>query len=301
MGEILKTHLTVREGSSIIYHENDVFYFSCGMIQDILKNILPPLAQQFSKVRAEQMFKEDSLAGRKPSAKTRKKQKNYLLSNAKNDNSMEKIGVFPLPYLVAHIFSAYPELASSSAADGDFYQELRDQIDTTTDSTQRNMVEVVPLFNWDEDNGRNNYGIISEFCRTCLMDHSIRLCADGANRYLEKIRYRNEEPGVLNNKMLEDPYFTLYSMDETFEKCFTPLCYNVQIFSKLSKSMDKSNELRTTLERVFLRTVGADFSYRLTEYCLLKYIMDYDNNATKFSFTLEECVSYTLKYLCRKQ
>lgn len=284
----------VNQGSSIVHYGNDVFYFSSGMVEDITKNIIPTLAQQFSKVRAEQMFQEGYLEHPRPStAKTKKKCKGSI--NITDNNRMDKAGVFPLSYLAANIFTSYPALASSSsAADSDFYRELKIHTGGTADSIKY-MVDIVPIYSWDEDEGRNNFGIIAEFCRKCLMENAILQCADGVRQQIKKIRYCNKTTGVVNLKMLEDPCFNLYSLDETFEKCFKPLCHYTQIFSKLSKSLDKTNTLRTILERLFLISVGADFSYRLTEYCLLKYIVDYEHSDVKFSFTATETVSWLVQ------
>lgn len=287
---ILKYHLMVNKDSSIVRFENDVFYFSSGMVEDITRNIIPPLAQQFSKDRAEQMLQDGFLAHPRPSTAKIKKKSKGSIDNT--DNSyLNEAGVFPLSYLVANIVASYPALASSSSAtDGDFYPGLKIPTDGIADSTKYK-VDFVPIYNWGEDEGRNNFGLISEFCRNCLMENAIVQCADGVRQQIKKIRYCNKARGVINLKMLGDPYSNLYSLDETFEKCFKPLCHYTQIFSKLSKSLDKTNKLRTILERLFLISVGADFSYRITEYCILKYIVDCEQSDVKFSFTATEAVS----------
>jgi hypothetical protein len=147
------------------------------------------------------MFQEGYLEHPRPStAKTKKKCKGSIDST--ENNCMEKAGVFPLSYLAANIFASYPALSSSSSAtDSDFYRELKIQTDSIADSIKY-MVGIATIYSWDKDEGRNNFGIVSEFCRKCLMENAILQCADGVRQQIKKIRYCNKTTGGVNLKII---------------------------------------------------------------------------------------------------
>jgi len=258
-----------RDIGEIVRYEDDVYYFSSGMLQDIIKDIVTPLAQSFGETRAAQLLKElednrknpiSVKRGARERRQTQKKQDH--LSNTLDHSEPS---VFPLSDLAARIVKTYPALGSVDSPDFSRLSVTGKMTSTATVS-------------WNDSNKVKS--IVAELCRTCFYSDAMRMCVESVDKQLERMM-ASRRGGLMSKS---DPSF-MRSIESKFEKNFPALCYNVQMFSKLVKSLDKSNELRTALERDFLISVGADFAKRITEYCLIKH--DDGDDAVKFSFEVD--------------
>lgn len=128
---------------------------------------------------------------------------------------------------------------------------------------------------WEPEDGYDGAGPLYEFCRQALCTPQFRRkCDQAVKAELDKVRATRQGISIGARKA---GAVTAAAIDDAFEACFADACYLVQMLAKLPRSVatgDIAKEKKTALERDFLLGCAADFTCRITQYCLFKHEVD---------------------------
>jgi len=237
-----------KEGE-VIFSQGEMLYISCGMAKNIQRKILPPLIEDYAKIRAEKLFVlKSKLESDVPEGKKERK------SKRKKDSKTNVInyGVAPLGTVARAVLEAYPDLMDIQGSDDDLNKE--------------------PV--WEIVEGENdNDGPILSLCRRIIYKSSfIKSCKQAIEAELDRLRLStstcNRKVGAAKMK----------SREGMFEDTFAAACHQLQLHAKALSffSADEDHDNHKLLQNDFLRSNCASFASRITEYCLFENDLEGD-------------------------
>jgi len=289
--------------------DGEALYYSRGMIQDVETKVVSPLIESYGKTRAQEI--DDALnsspkkrqsssvadanddgeiirtgaklkksgkrgGGKKPkipqehvtdvqdgdeaAADKKSSGKGKIHSSRKGRLSSfaNCPGVVPLVQIAKQVAEEYPDLAN--------VQESCCPLIVDEDG--------VPP-SWEPEDGSDGAGPLYEFCRQALCTTQFRRkCDQAVKAELDKIRSTRQGISIGGRKA---GAVAAAAIDDAFEACFADACYLVQMLAKLPRSVatgDMAKEKKIALERDFLLGCAADFTCRITQYCLYKHGVD---------------------------
>jgi len=245
-------------------HANDCLLLSHGealyipqqMIQHITTQILPTVIETHAKDHAQQIATTNTTSTddtdlttiTKPKKKGRKRSNRKQQQQQQQESVLEH--VVPLTIVAKKIAKEYSDFNDIQEAHGSV-----NDVDTAGCS-------------WTNDTDSD--GPLYEFCKTVLYTKEFQTkCGTALQAELDTLQTQtvSRMQGATQ----------IYNIESSFEDktCFATACYMVQLLSKLPLSTttqqhDDDNSATTVLQHDFLRNCAADFTKRITQYCLFK-------------------------------
>jgi len=292
----------------LVQCDGDVLCFSPGMIRTIQKHHLPLLIESYAKTRAEEMdhagMAEASMAEEESCQPPQGKKRGGSKRSTKKVDATDSIGdgtkkgkdkkrnrkggarkeeasdlpmsdsmacsIVPLALVAQRVADAYPELADLQE---DRHGPLQEY------SLNNNNNDAVPWERSSEDDPGSvmiGIGPLYEFCRIALFSSHLE---DACRRALraELVRVVSTKKGCSVSGRKAGAAKT-QSIDEAFQDpaCFPTSFYVVQLVSKAIQTITAANANDTdinmiaSLEHDFLKGCAADFTKRITQYCLFQ-------------------------------
>lgn len=259
------------EGGRIVISDGEVLFVSTAMIRHIAKTLLPPLIESFAKTRAETLKSwsasndnapNDSTTVQSPKRKGRKtsKRAKAALSQTKETVSY---GVVPLVTVAKTVAQEYPDLAEIQTTAGPIFEEKDPGC---------------PV--WEQDGDLSDLdanvggGPLYDLCRTVLYDDEFQSSSERAVKAeLERL---DSIKSSSSSRSRKDGAAKVRSIESAFEDptCFTAACYDVQAHAKLLQYVealpDVGDKVIEALKQNYLEGVCADFTGRVTQYCLFR-------------------------------
>lgn len=258
------------DGGCIVMSDGEALFVSQGMTRHIAKTLLPPLIESFAKTRAEKMKSwsassdvkpdESAMPSKKKGRKTSRKAKAAL---SQTKETAVPFGVVPLVTVAKTVAGEYPDLADIQAAAGPLFDEK----DVNG-----------PV--WEQDGDLSNLdanvggGPLYELCRVVLYNDQFQsACELAVKAELERLDSVNSSTSVRSRK---DGATKMRSIESAFEDpaCFGAACFAVQEHAKFLQYFeslpDVDEKVTLALREDFLDGCCADFTGRITHYCLFK-------------------------------
>ena len=284
---IMMDHILNKTNSDgrLMLDQDEVLYFSQGMIDNITTNVLPQLIETFAKVRATEIIdtiderKKKSIGNNNPSVITKevgtsKKFKGKSKSKTKhtkkkslheNEDGADVFlsSLIPLETVVSAVVEAYPGLSD--------IQESYNNDSINKPKWQKE----------DDDNEcQGDYeGPVYGFCRLALNNDSRleTLCSNSVEAEMEKI-IKTRRGSSMSKRGRGAA--KCRSIEQQFEDKFPLACHLIQLTAKLPLAMDLDQE--TSEDNVDAVTSDylhhcAWFAQRITEYCAFKAGLDTDD------------------------
>jgi hypothetical protein len=275
----------------LVLSSNGVLFVSSGMIQDIQQKSMPDLIARHAKGRAEYI---DTTAGENRNSQSkssadllkkkggRKGKKGAKAHQEENDTAEDSKDLVPLISVVERLGVDYPELLE---VDSQMKEALaqRSNPNTTT-----------PFLSWEtpqntdgnqerDANSSLNQSVLCELCRSCLYtDAFTTSCKKALQVELKRIESARMSKASVSRK---DAAAKVRNVEGAFEEAFVNMCYLLQAHVKFLKYVESSEcpgdggvdskaDLIENLTSHLLRGCCADFTSRLTQYCLFKNEVD---------------------------
>ena len=256
------------DGTVTVISDGEALFVSRGMIRHLVQTILPPLIETFAKAHAEEIMsgaKEveeapDASPGKKHASK-RKGKKAPAKAKAGVSHSREsvQVGVLPLVTVAKKVADEYPDLADIQATVGPLYN-MGD--------------ENAPVWERADADTDETGGPLYELCRSVVFDEEFQAyCERAVQAELERLESAQTSTSVRGRK---DGATKVRSIESAFEDpaCFNAACYAVQMEAKFllyaSASPDLDDQVLSCLKEDFAEGCGADFTSRITQYCLFR-------------------------------
>eukprot|EP00804_Cyclotella_cryptica_P017198 CCRYP_013134-RB/>CCRYP_013134-RB protein AED:0.18 eAED:0.18 QI:2038/1/1/1/0.4/0.16/6/178/911 len=247
-----KLHDEYGRGLSVIQGEIALF-FSASMIEQA-KKLMPPLIEDFSKQKANEIMKQQ---GSKIKVSTSKGH------NYQSNDNVDSFSVIPLVDVAKCIAEAFPDLSD--------IQKHHEMVHNRT-----SLLECGKLM-WSASNHAESDGPLIEFCRHALDYGTLHdMCMRAINA--EIIANKNK----VNATSRVEGAAKIQSTEEAFETSFRELCYLLQIFAKTIHAIEgrlrlgdsvasiSESEMIHEMKNELLFTCGSCIAKRITEYCLFK-------------------------------
>jgi hypothetical protein len=248
------------------------FYFSQGFIKNISENILEPLIESYAKTRAREVtgatdtINIDHSEGGEQHIRKRVSPGTKGLRRSKKKSSVEpedkSYGILSVASLVDAIVKEYPDLA---------------EFQLTQIIEEENI-------SWDNDDIGIN-GPLYAFCYDVFgVSHTLQQkCDKAVKAEIAKCIAMKKGMSIRGNRSA-----SVKNIECSFEKSFKSSCHFLLMLAKYPRSLedDERTDIKNEAERRFLITAAADFTKRLTEFCIFKN--EVQNGL--FSFCRVECV-----------
>ena len=243
-------------GCLICLVDKEPFYFSQGMIKHISNKLLQPLIEDYAKTRAKEIidatntisFDHSEDGENRDIKKVSRGTKGLRRSKKKSSVEPEDVsyGILPLASVVDAIAKEYPDLAEIQLS---------------------HIVEIQDL-SWDyDDNGK--IGPLFAFC--CAAFGTSRTLQQKCDKAVkaEITRYAAMKEGM---SIRGNGGASVKNIEAAFEKSFKSTCHFLLMLAKYPRSLedDESTDTKGDAELKFLMTAAADFTRRVTEFCIFK-------------------------------
>ena len=284
----------------VILSASSGLFVSDGMIQNIQQRLFPDLIANYAKEQAEKVDagvegssdsnkqpSKASAASKKKSGRKGKKSSSRASSD-QDDNATHgensTASVVPLAEVVQSILSAYPELAELDPA-------LKESLDAlAADGPLPSLMWDKTVGTGEDSNGTDGGagmcgdGLVCEFCRVALFSEElVSKCQQAIALELKRLQSARMSKASVSRK---DAATKVRNVEQAFEDAFVNACYQLQAQVKFLQYVegcesisddDKGNKsLVEQLTDDLLQTSCADFTSRVTQYCLFKNEIDLD-------------------------
>jgi len=281
------------QSGCFIITNDEVLFFSSGMIAHMNAEILPPLIEDFAKTRALEIadtlennnshshHKKKNLDNESNKDKTNKQRVGRSAKAAKikskrskkkslDDNNADchshgapKADLVPLATVARSISEHYPDLID--------IQESHGGIADADDSS------IQLKWNTLENEEENFGGPLYEFCRVALNNAQFeKNCSNAVDAELEKIIKTRKGASMTSNAHGAKSR----NIEDLFHESYPSSCYFVQIAAKyyttVISDLESNSEVTNAITNDVLK-VCALFAQRLTEYCIFKHALDEEN------------------------
>jgi len=213
---------------------NGSIFFSQTMIDEIAHKVLPPLIESFAKARAKEMDRdgEGEITSHKSSSKSKRKSRKSSNKSKEKSEKSNIVGSIPVDHIVKAIVAAHPDL--TQAVQGD-----------------PNMP---------------NSPIVALYQQSLMTDEFREACERAVHAELRQLQMA---------KVTKVSASKLQSVEGAFEdpSCFATACYSIQSLAKFlnyAASANVDEETLEALKKEFLRGCCADFTSRISQYCLFR-------------------------------
>ncbi len=257
MNDHVLIHL--KKDGCLVIDENELIYFSHGMISNILEKVLPPLIEDYARTNAENIA--DTIEDRKKTVTTKETSKTSTKSRGRSrksmvENNVEKLMSYqdfkiPLQIVAEGIMKIYDDLV-------DIQETYSGNLSTSPQ--------------WEPEERSKFYeGPVYTFCRMALNNSFLsKTCTNAVEAEVEKVLQLRQGTSMAKSGR---GAAKCRSIEEAFEESFPSACYYIQLTAKFSNAIftdpDLSNEDEESLKRIF-QSQCAWFAKRITEYCLFK-------------------------------
>ncbi len=260
---IVENYILKNIGSDgcLIIDENELFYFSSGMIANISEKILPPVIEDYAKKNAEDIANRIDAKNKSNDGvvdvptKTSKKGRNRS-KKSPGDNIGVGNFMIPLEIVVKAIMETYTELID--------IQET--YIDNLSGPPK-----------WDDDDELDKLyeGPLYSLCRQRLNTPIFqKACSIAVEAEVEKVLLAR---GGASMSKCGKGAAKCRSIEESFEDFFPSACYYMQLLAKFSHAILAdpvvSDDEAESLKGVIVGQC-AWFARKITEYCLFKANLD---------------------------
>ena len=271
------------EEGVVVLVEDQALIVSQDVVKEINSKVMPDIVQEFAKTRAEEIFKNiattESVAeddededetpltshGRKKgkSKSTRKSKRAQVKTTANDHHQLQKpIGVVPLLKVAGAVLKEYSTIFMNETVEDDLLNQAE-------------------FINWDDE--ENSEIVLVEFCKLALYTPDFRSKCDVAVRAeLQRLHSAKQSKATVVSR--KDAATKIRSAEQGFEEAFVSLCYLIQTHAKfinLASSSDVFDETwLQVLRQEFLQGWCAEFTSRLTQYCMFQN----DQDDTVFTF-----------------
>jgi hypothetical protein len=257
----------VQSGCLIFLGDGETFFFSTGMINKISKTCFQPLIEEYAKPRAMEIAKsldsaceelEDELQTKGKKSRNVKARSNTERKCSKKRSTSESDTI------------SYGKVALTSVANAvaEMYPELSDiQANYSVD------VAAVGL-SWDDDgDDGDDDGPIYSFCRHAFGNSESfeKKCADAVKEELIKIMAEKKGSTTHNRGF---GAAKVKNIELSFEVSFKTACQWLQVLAKFPQYLlnsDADSNFTEEAKKDFLNGCAADFTRRMTEYCIFKH------------------------------
>jgi hypothetical protein len=262
------------QGGCTVICNGEALFVSQGMIRHCSKSIVPPLIEAHAKTRAGQIMSgassdpitedEPILVSDKKSTKRKgKKTAGKTNATASQSKDSSECAVVPLVTVAKMVASEYPDLADIQTTFGPLFDAASKSAPVWEDSED------------SEDADTNTSGgPLYEVCRSVLYNDEFQTaCEQAVKAELERLESNKASRSVRSRK---DSAAKIRSIESAFENptCFNAACYSLQLNAKFLEyaiaSPDLDEQVVSALKQDFLCGCCADFTSRITQYCLFR-------------------------------
>lgn len=258
-------------------------FVSAAMIKTFQQKVLPGLIADYAKERAKEID-EAEVAGAgtttksKPNSakkKGRKGKKDSKTASSEENNIENSEDVVPLIRVVKSIGTEHPEMMEVDLA-------MKEALELTESDGS-----TLPQLSWENkiDNAGDGVsgdaaalcaeGLICELCRTALYSEDfVASCQRAIDLELKSLQSARLSKASVSRK---DAAATVRNVESAFEEAFVDACNLLQAQAKFLQYVetdDNNKQLAEKLTGEFLRGCCADFTSRVTQYCLFKNEID---------------------------
>jgi hypothetical protein len=256
--ERLVKHVAAAKSMVVVASQENAMVVSAAMLEHVARDVLPPLvlayAKNFAKLVAERAPSTDIINGKK--GKPEKSKKNVVSSESYKDEST----VLPVQELERAILDAYPDLKAYIINSGDNEQERRSML--------RDIVK--QAFYVDDTR-------LAEQCHAAIQNELNNL-----NKQRQKTIHLASSIDITERKDVQVAF-----EDQT---CFPTACYLIQSIVLFMEYYEKTMQADASIDELdsiradVLHGCCAEFSRRITCYCLLQNGLDADT----FAFAIDD-------------
>ena len=263
------------QGGSTIISGGEALFVSQGMIRHITKIVLPPLVESFAKTHAEEMNSRSAInetREEEPDLVSSSKTKRGRKSSKKAKTGMSQTkegtqsGVVPLVVVAKAVAVEYPDLADMQSRFGPIFDD--------GDPCGPVWEQGGFLAHSDDVGG----GLLYELCRSVVYNHEFQSsCELAVQAERERLNSIKMSRSVRSRK---DGAAKMRSVESAFEDpgCYDAACYAIQEHAKFLQYVgtlsDADEKMTNALKEDFLCGCCADFTGRVTKYCLFRNEVD---------------------------
>jgi len=236
-------------------------FFSKGFVDEVSEELIPGLIETYAKARAEELslIENEKAAAKEAASATRKK--SVVESNGPADPTVGEYGAVPLNDVILAMVEAYPELA-----------EMAKTSDKGVETLLGDLVR-----------------------QTLYTDDFEMTCENAVDAELTQLRSQKTSK---TSRVRKDAASQIRKVEGAFEDtgCFTAACYLIQVLAKFvqyATESDLEESVVDSLKKDMLRGCCADFTGRITQFCIFKHEVD-----VPFSLGTEGIQSHDLPYYC---
>ncbi len=276
LNDLVLTNLAKRVGKEaselgiFVITNQDVYFYSHGLVERIQQTVLPGVIERFGKHKAEELDQlespsrtakpaNESVEIESKAKEKRKTKKAHRDSGKSSSASIESESQLIVPLM---------DVASAIATEFPMFNELIKEPGTQPPQWEASEDETETKVDWVSG------GPICEFCRVAFYTEDFRnKCHQSVEVELKRLRSKREsKASVISRK---DAASKIRSVEQSFEdpSCFAAACYLLQLRAKglaymATANLDKA--IYFELEREMLQDCCADFASRVTQYYLFK-------------------------------
>ena len=274
-----KTSQQSAVGVPVVSSSHGGIFVSGGMIRNIEKRLLPDLISRFAKERAVQLdanavASENVAHYTKASSSSSKKKGGHKGKTGGKQSNTEDIdelsesaaNLVPLYQLLQKLVEEYPELTEAD-------REVRNLLENGSNLQ----------LSWEGNQGQEaTNSLLCEFCRTAMYTEDfIVKCQTSVEAEIKQLESARISKANLSRK---DAATKIRNIDSAFEETFNTACYMLQSQVKFLEYVENAENVseddhgnvkfRDSLTNELLQGCCADFTSRLTQYCIFKNEMD---------------------------
>lgn len=272
-------------GVLVISSASGGLFVSQGMIQGFQQKVLPGLIAEYGKERAEELdaaeVKGTSSTSKSNSKKKgRKGKKGFKAASEEDEGDGQHEDVVPLVNVVISMGTEYPELMETDMV--------------TKDTIEAASSGPLPRLTWEsignnsheaDSNSLCNEGLICELCRSALYSEElVASCQRAIELELKALQSARLSKASVSRK---DAATKVRNVETAFEEAFVDACNLLEAQLKFLEYVESNEELVGKLKSELLQGCCADFTSRLTQYCLFKNEIDAD----MFQFSMDSSSS----------